>query len=111
VALHGCPRGGVGGGVYLVFCVGKRTTFMTKDSTDFVSSLEITILIGLVEVGRLFLTMFESGRLHCEFSQPGQKKKESRKVQRGLFWENWAQVTTDEGKKQSHQIIGGVLNI
>jgi hypothetical protein len=47
-----------GGGLYLVFCAGKRTAFMTKDSTDFVSSLEITILIGLVEVGRLFLTMF-----------------------------------------------------
>jgi hypothetical protein len=40
-----------------------------------------------------------------------EKKRKAWKVQRGLFWENWAQVTTYEGKKQSHQIIGGVLNI
>jgi hypothetical protein len=86
VALHSSPRGGVGGGgVYLVFCAGKRTAFMTKDSTDFVSSLEITIVIGLVELADYFLLCFESGRLHCEFSQPRQKKKEGTEGLKGTF--------------------------
>ncbi len=39
------------------------------------------------------------------------KRKKVWKVQRGLFWENWAQVTTYMEKKQSHKNIGGILNI
>jgi hypothetical protein len=70
-----------GGAVFSVWCLEENSIY---DHGVYwcVSSLEITIITRLVGVGRL---CFEPGRLHCEFSQPGEKKKEGMKGAKGTF--------------------------
>jgi hypothetical protein len=113
VALHGSPRGGVWGGgcVFSVLCWEENSIydqglywfcFITRDHNSDRISLSWQIISYYV---------LNLADCIANFRNLDSKRRKARKVQRGLFWENWAQVTTYEGKKQSHQIIGGVLNI